>query len=237
MAEKNRCYNNCYETLDTAAKPTSILMMRIFGVLVVIFSVVEFGLGGAASGFLINPAVYNGSWWAGLIPFAVGICGIVTKNRGGVTSIIVLGIIAALVAFAGLIVDALMSSNFSNLTTCIQAVSPYPLSGKTDTSSINTLDASCVSVIKSQFEAGSCYCVSSSASGCLVYAPASKYGCDDIMVMLPILLKSSTAICSAIIFCLIVLASIGCSIVCCSPAVVDPPAKDVVGINTTEKAF
>ena len=249
MAENKCCKGGCCGELDEETHPSSIKMMRIFGVLAVIFSVVEFGLGGAATGFLINPAAYIGSWWVGLVPIAIGICGMITKNRGGVIAIIILGSIARLVAVAGAIVDSYRLSELSGLKTCVRVDSKsyaYSISGATDDTSVSAVTFACLRSFNDYtVPKDRCLCISSTDADCQLYRPNSKYSCDDIMMTLPSVLKSSIAICSILAFCSIVLAAVGCSIVCCTgtaekesttkPAV--QPDNIVVGVNSNPKAY
>ena len=253
MVENKCCKVGGCGELNDETHPSSIMMMRIFGVLAVIFSVAEFGLGGAASGFLVNPEAYVGSWWVGLLSIAIGICGIITKNRGGVITIIVLGSIAMLIAVAGAILDSYRLSYFSSLITCVKVEgwsSDYDISGATDDTSSSAIDVACSrSFSDYTLPKDRCLCTSSSNAGCQSFQPNSKYTCDDIMLTLPSVLKSSIAICSVIAFCSIVLAAVGCSIVCCNGTAkkekaTDPEVQpdnivvgDIVGVNSNSKAY
>ena len=250
MAESKCCKGGCCGELDDETHPSSIMMMRIFSVLAVIFSVVEFGLGGAATGFVINPAAYIGSWWVGLLPIAIGVCGIITKNRGGVIAIIILGSSAMLIAVAGAIIDSYRLSELSSLTTCVKVDSKtyaYSISGATDDTSVSAMSSACLSLFNDyNVPKDRCLCTSSENANCNSFQPNSKYACDDIMVTLPSVLKASIAICSIIAFCSIVLAAVGCSIVCCTgtakeeKTTADPeeqPDNVVIGVNSNPKAY
>ena len=231
--------------LDEETHPSSIRMMRIFGVLAVIFSVAEFGLGGAATGFLVNPVESVGSWWVGLLSIAIGICGILTKNRGGVITIIILGSIAMLIAIAGAILDSYRLSDLSDLKTCVIVDSSSyenSISGATDDTSVSEMTVVCLRSFNDYtVPKDRCLCsTSASDADCLIYQPNSKYSCDDIMMTLPSVLKSSIAICSVIAF---------CSIVCCNGTAkkekaTDPEVQpdnivvgDIVGVNSNSKAY
>ena len=249
MAENKCGKGGCCGELDDETHPSSIMMMRIFSVLAVIFSVVEFGLGGAATGFLIDPEASIGVWWVGLCPIAIGICGMITKNRGGVIAIIILGSFAMLIAVAGAILDSYRLSELSSLKTCVKVDKKYAysISGATDDTSVSAVNAACLyrfndyTVPKDR-----CLCTSSENTNCNIFHPNSKYACDDVMVTLPSVLKASIAMCSIIAFCSIVLAAVGCSIVCCTgtakkeKTTTDPevqPDNIVIGVDSNPKAY
>ena len=239
MAENKCCRGGCCGELDEETHPTSIRMMRIFGVLAVIFSVVEFGLGGAATGILVNPEVYVGSWWVGLLSIAVGICGIIAKSRGGVITIIILGSIAMLTAVAGAIIDSSTLTKLSYLESC-----QFIPARRT----VTYRDVDCDLLSGASEPEVRCFCKRSKYnSNCIIYNPKKKSNdtCDEILVTLPSLLKSSVAVCSVIAFCSIVLAAVGCSIVCCTGTAKkeiatkpeELPDNKILGVDSNSKAY
>ena len=237
MAENKCSKGGCCGELDEETHPTSIRMMRIFGVLAVIFSVVEFGLGGAATGILVNPEVYVGSWWVGLLSIAVGICGIITKSRGGVITIIILGSIAMLTAVAGAIIDSFTLTNLSDLESC-QTIPAWRM--------VTYRDVKCSLLSGASDSVVRCFCKRSKYNdNCIIYKPNPNYTCDDVLVTLPSLLKSSIGVCSVIAFCSIVLAAVGRSIVCCTGTAKketatkpeEQPVNMILGVDSNPKAY
>ena len=240
MAEKG-CCSGCNEA-DDQVRASTLQTMRIFGAILIIVSVIEFGIGAASHGYLSSTKIYVGSWWAGLAALLTGICGVLNKTRGVVILMITFGTIASFIAVAGVVPDAIAAAEFEKLTTCAQlSLEGITYSGADDASAIFS---TCFSnYITKSYD--SCYCISSSTSGCLVYPLNSKYDCADFMTTLPKLVKTSAAMCSVLALCSLVLVSIGFSIVCCSPSIangerVDPPVlvdNFVVGVNSNDKAF
>lgn len=69
-SERKCC--SCDEELDDEVEPSTIRKMRIFGMLLVVFSVTEIGFGIGTPDF--------GCWWAGILPIVIGVCGVETKK-------------------------------------------------------------------------------------------------------------------------------------------------------------
>jgi hypothetical protein len=213
--------------------------MRIFGVILIMFSVIEFGIGATAHGYLSSPKIYLGSWWTGL-------AALLNKTRGVVILMITMGAIANAVAVAGVVIDAMAAAEFSNLTICGRdRYSTYYSSGYyyySGDGSTSLLNARCSGV-----EDDHCFCISTATNYCLKYAlnTNSKYDCAALMTTLPKFLKTSAALCSVLASCSLVLVSIGLSIICSSPSIAKPVTKDptdlvanyLVGVNSNDKAF
>ena len=238
MAEKG-CCGGCNE-LDDQVRASTLQAMRIVGAILIAFSVIEFGIGAAAHDYLSSTTTYLGSWWTGLAALLTGICGVLNKTRGVVILMITMGIIATAVAVAGVVIDVFAAAEFSNLTACSQ------YEGTTfsndDAYGINNI---CFNDDTTSRSYDSCYCISSSNSGCQEYPLNSNYDCAAFQATLPKLVKTSAALCSALAFFSLVLVSIGFSIICCSPSIAKPEKKDptglvdnyVVGVNSNERAF
>jgi hypothetical protein len=244
MAEDG-CCSGCSE-LDDQVRASTLQTMRIFGVILIIVSVVEFWIGATAHGYMSSSTIYLGSWWTGLAALLTGICGVVNKTRGVVILMITMGAIATAVAVAGVVIDAIAAAEFSNITYCGQ-LQPTPgviYSGDGGTAEYLKLYNACFfNYVSTSYD--SCFCISSSTSGCQEYAINSKYDCTAFMTTLPKYVKTSAALCSVLAFCSLVLVSIGFSIICCSPSIAKPEKKDptglvdnfVVGVNSNDKAF
>jgi hypothetical protein len=240
MAEKG-CCGGCNE-LNDQVRASTLQAMRIVGAILIVFSVTEFGIGAAAHDYLSSPDMYLGSWWTGLAALLTGICGVLNKTRGVVILMITMGTIATAVAVAGVVIDVIAAAEFSNLTACSQYVANKGITfSNDDTYSINNI---CFNDDTS-LSYDSCYCISSSDSGCQEFSLNSKYDCAAFQATLPKLVKTSAALCSALAFCSLLLVSIGFSIICCSPSIAKPEKKDptglvdnvVVGVNSNERAF
>jgi hypothetical protein len=240
MAEKG-CCGGCDE-LDDHVRASTLQAMRIVGAILIVLSVTEFGIGAAAHDYLSSTTIYLGSWWTGLAALLTGICGVLNKTRGVVILMISIGTVASAVAVAGVVIDVIAAAEFSNLTACSQYVVDRGTTFSDD-------DAYGIYNVcfndDTSLSYDSCYCISSSDSGCLEYPLNSKYDCAAFKTTLPKLVKTSAALCSALAFCSLVLVSIGFSIICCSPSIAKREKKDpgalvdnfVVGVNSNERAF
>ena len=244
MAEDG-CCSGCSE-LDDQVRASTLQTMRIFGAILIIFSVIEFGIGAAAHSYLSSPKIYLGSWWSGLAALITGICAVLKKTRGVVILIITFGTIASVIAVAGVVIDALAAADFENLIACGQMGSNLALTYSEGTSytEMNTIYYTCFNnYVATSYD--SCYCISSSTSGCQTYGLNSNYDCLAFKATLPKLVKTSAAMCSVLAICSLVLVSIGFSIICCSPTIGTVVRKEpaglvdnfVVGVNSNDKAF
>ena len=241
MAEDG-CCSGCNE-LNDQVQASTLQTMRILGVILIVFSVIEFGIGAAAHGYLSSTTIYLGSWWTGLAALITGICGVLNKTRGVVISMITMGAIATAVAVAGVVIDAIAAAEFSNLTMCGQLKPLQGVSYSGDGDYTKVYYACFKGYTVTSYD--SCFCISSSNSNCQEYAISSKYDCLAFMTKLPKFVKASAALCSVLALCSLVLVSIGFSIICCSPSIAKPVKKDptdlvdnfVVGVNSNNKAF
>ena len=216
-------------------------MMRIVGVIVIVFAVVEFGLGASADSFLNNSPYFGGCWWTGILSFLTGIFGLVIKSKTGGMIMGVLGTAATLAALVGMLLDSVSSNRISRLTACgqIDELGDVFVTGATNDASTSYIMDQC------DFQStSSCYCVSTAFSGCNPYDVISKYNCNDLQTLLPKLLKSSVAFCCAIALCSFILAVSGYTIACSSVASNDDkemstdlqkPTNVAVGMDFADK--
>jgi hypothetical protein len=224
MAEDG-CCSGCNELNDQV--PASTLQtMRILGVILIVVSVIEFGIGATAHGYRSSSTIYLGSWWTGLPALLTGICGVLNKTRGVVISMITMGAIATAVAVAGVVIDAIAATEFSHIKSCARY----------------SYDRGGICKYKSEGKEN-CYCTSLKDTNCHQFEVADKYDCDQFERTLPKYVKSSAAVCSILALCSLVLVSIGFLIICQSIA--KPVTKDptglvdnvVVGVNSNDEAF
>jgi hypothetical protein len=241
MAEDG-CCSGCNE-LDDQVRASTLQTMRIFGVILIIVSVTEFGIGATAHGYLSSSTIYLGSWWTGLAALLTGICGVLNKTRGVVIMMITMGAIATAVAVAGVVIDAITAAELTNITMCGRKLKPLGATYSGDGDYTKVFYACFNGYITTSYD--SCFCIGSSDSSCKEYAVSSKYDCPAFMTTLPKLMKASAALSSVLALCSLVLVSIGFSIICCSPSIAKPVKKDptglvdnfVVGVNSNDKAF
>ena len=225
MAEDG-CCSGCNE-LNDQVQASTLQTMRILGVILIVFSVIEFGIGAAAHGYLSSTTIYLGSWWTGLAALITGIYGVLNKTRGVVISMITMGAIATAVAVAGVVIDAIAAVEFTNLYNCARW-RYYP----------HYYDCGF-----QNFGNDHCYCSSSKDSNCHKFKVSPIYDCDQFETTLPKLLTTSVALCFILALCSLALVSIGFLIIC--PSIAKAVTKDptglvdnfVVGVNSNDKAF
>ena len=111
----------CAETKpDVLALEISI---RVLGALIILFSVIEIGVGGAAYSFLTNVKV--GAWWGSLLPIAAGVLALIYKPRGILIAAIVVSVIGAVVAVIASAVDGASAFIISLEQACVSSSGVY----------------------------------------------------------------------------------------------------------------
>ena len=98
-------------------------IIKAFGVLSVLFSIIEFGLGGAAYAFFTNYKF--GAWWGAIIPFISGELAIVKSPKSVVISVLVFSIFAVIVATIGAVFDSQAASVFASVVSCLSSGGTY----------------------------------------------------------------------------------------------------------------
>lgn len=102
------------EELDGIFDIMRIMFLRIFGAFVILLSIIEFILGGAARNFLNNSKA--GSWWAGIIDIVAGYLGLAHEIRRLVTATCMISFLAVIVAAIGAASDGMNFMTIKLLT-------------------------------------------------------------------------------------------------------------------------
>jgi hypothetical protein len=209
---------SCTNGIETVTSQSHIRIIRVFGVLTLFFSIIEFGVGGAVYSFLDN---YNlGAFWVSLLALFAGFCATGSLNRGWVTGACVLASISIPIAFVASIRDGLSSPGFLLLSACA--------SGHTSSTGVKLYgDKSdhmaaqmCLMGSGAAFVQHGCYCVTAGGSACGQYTLSSttmsaKMDCGNVLTTYSSGLAASTAMCVLLLLLVLCLSIISCVILCC----------------------
>jgi hypothetical protein len=163
-------------------KPQLILAMRIFGAIIALFSIVQFGIGGAAYSYFTN--VKLGAWWGSILTFVAGLLGAYSKPKGTIIAGIVVGSIAFIIAAIGSSVDGVAALVFASENVCISS------SGTISGDSTYSSQVALCQLVEPGFD---CVCASALSSyswTCFEYN--GHPNCADIITAYPSLLKASS---------------------------------------------
>eukprot|EP01038_Epipyxis_sp_PR26KG_P016408 gene16408-22373_t len=196
--------------------------MRIFGGILLVLGIVEFGIGGTIYGFLTN--VHLGGWWAGILAVVSAILALVSTNRAVVVTGGVFAGIGIIIAIIAAIVDGLSSNVFRAFDGCYN-----PTNGQT----YGDFNLFCSTITSTSHN---CWCYqtvsATSSTTCFGYNLASGDNCDGILTKYAHLLSASTAFCSLIAIILLVYCIFTCVQCCCTPQEVPAPPVVVQGTAT-----
>jgi hypothetical protein len=101
------------------------IALKIVACIVILLSIIEFGVGGAASSRMVG-VVIPAAWWGGLISIIAGILALVAYNRGFIIAASVISSIAILIAIIAAIYDSaartLLPTTYSSLLSASAAI-------------------------------------------------------------------------------------------------------------------
>jgi hypothetical protein len=97
--------SKCCAENEKADKFALGVAIRVFGGLLVLFSIVELGVGGTAYTFLTN--VKLGGWWGAILTLVAGVLGLVYKPKSVIISAIVISIFGIIIALVAASVDVI----------------------------------------------------------------------------------------------------------------------------------
>ena len=222
------------EELDGITDSMHIMFLRIFGALALLFSIIEFILGGAAWNFLNNSKV--GSWWAGIIAIIAGYLGVAYTTRRRVIATCVISFLAVIVAAVGAAYDGM---NFMTINLLTAASSMDPSFGAiTNYGSSTDWDRADKCLVQANpIVYNSCYCVGSrednicSRYSLTTYSTSVYMNCGNIFTTYNSLLIASTAFCVLILISTLALFIVTTIVLCCpgkSYAIGVPPVTPKV---------
>ena len=231
---------------DVIEDESSLMVMKLLGVVTLVFSVIELGVGGAAFGGLYN--VKYGGWWIAFLSVPAGVGALLANKRIWVTATVVVAILAAILSFISTVIDGLAASTMHTFVTCgsfgdqdkvlsaLYCATDYYYSGALAYSSYRKV---------SQF----CSCIPKSGKTCYNYMVskpvASVKDCSDLLTSFPMLLDASTVFSTLLLISTIGLSTIGIMILTCPAGYVGgekrseeypdnstvPPENGLVGVK------
>ena len=201
----------CCDCPDTRLDSVHVLLMRIIGVLCIIFGLIEFGVGGGIHNYLTN--VTYGAWWCAILTIAAGITAVVSLDRKWVVSTCVFASVSCLITLVGAVLDGIQSTRFMNLTAC-SSNNRFNYGDAADYAAADACEASYNSAFNG------CYCVSKGGRNCGEYllspfAIEYKQNCGNILGNYANMLAASTAMCVISLILVFFLAVMTCTILVC----------------------
>jgi hypothetical protein len=215
----------CCDCPDTRLDSVHALLLRIIGVICIIFGLIEFGVGGAIHNYLTN--VTYGAWWCAILVIAAGITAVVSLDRKWVVSTCVFASVSCLITLVGTVLDGIQSTKFLALTAC-SSNGKYNYGDAADYNAADACELSFNSVDNG------CYCVSKGGNNCAEYllspfAVEYKQNCGNILGNYANMLSASTAICVFSLIFVFFLAVLSCIILVCPSRTVGARGKSNEG--------
>jgi hypothetical protein len=236
---------------DVIEDEFSLMAMKLLGVVILVFSVIELGVGAAAYGALYN--VKYGGWWIGILSFPAGVGALLANKRIWVTATVVAAILAAILAFVSTVYDGLGASLMHTFVTC---------GGYGDQSKIleasycanNNFYSSSYTYSNLRKISEWCSCIPKNGKSCYTYYVSYPQGsvesCNDLLTSYPMLLDASTVFSFLLLITTIGLSTVGIMILTCPAGYMGgekkteevpdnnavPPDNGLVGVNGNSDA-
>ena len=239
------------DTEDVIEDEFSLMVMKLLGVVILLFTIIELGVGGAAYGALYN--VKYGGWWIGFLSFPAGVGALLASKRIWVTATVIAAILAAILAFISTVIDGLAASTMHTFVTC---------GGYGDQSKIYEASSCAYNYITtrsysySQYKSVSeiCSCLPKTGNTCYTYYVSYPQGsvksCNDLLTSFPMLLDASTIFSTLLLITTIGLSTVGIMVLTCPAGYMGgekkteevpdnnavPPDNGLVGVNGNSDA-
>ena len=221
------------ETEDLIEDEFSLMIMKIVGVVVIVFSIIELGVGASAFGAL--QSVKYGGWWICLVSVPAGGAAIFANKRTYVMGTAILAVLAAVLSFISTIIDGIGGTALNKLTTCSGASVLYyqiyggylsPKSAIAGQCLIDFYRKSAISTYKTGF---GCSCITDDAKDCFDYwvsYPATTVKtCDDLMKSFPKRVDASAVFSAFLLLLTIALSVVSIMILACPAGVLGGNGK------------
>jgi hypothetical protein len=137
QVERSGCSCDGSEDYSGEQFSPDFIALKIVACIVILLSIIEFGVGGAVSSTVVG-VVISGAWWGGLISIIAGILALVAYNRAFIIAASVISPIAIIIAAIGAFYDGaarrVLSTTYSSLLSAsaginsIIAISTFVLS-------------------------------------------------------------------------------------------------------------
>lgn len=197
----------CCSQNDKPDKFVITIATRVIGAVLIVLSVVEFGVGGTAFGYFTNYS--TGGWWGAIASFIAGILAVISKPRGVTIAGAVISSIGILAAIAASYLDAIDFLFFSSLQTCVSSSSGTFYGVLTPQTEYQV--ATCLSPSSTNFD---CLCTGSVATVYSCYAYNGHSNCGDILTTYPQLLSTSSGLTAALSALCFIYAILACVSAC-----------------------
>jgi hypothetical protein len=196
--------------------------LKAFGCILVMLSIFEFGVAGAASNITLENG--GGFWGGGVLSIIAGFLAVLSRNRGVVIAAIVIGSIAIIIAIYGAVADGAAN----NIALRVKACSSQSSYG----SSINDYGSNdyysqsrrCLADVGTNVVPDRCYCSTTGVffgffPDCDEYtisptARSTGQNCEVLFTSYPSLLEGSTALNSLISIFSLVMTILACVVTC-----------------------
>lgn len=221
---------SCGDPLSKIADNVHVKLLRIFGALTVIFSIIEAIIGILIYKFTVNYTL--GAWWISILAFLAGVCAIGTKSRGWVTGACVLATASVAVTLIGSIMDSIAASILIDLSACVSKDSNNLKQNYGNSRDYSRAD-DCILLDGTSHVVDGCYCVTDRGNYCGQFTISSfsrnyGMGCKNVIDTFPKMLVSSAAATVLTLACVIAVAVVSCVVLCCPTrsSLIQYPAKD-----------
>jgi len=197
-----------------------VLAMRVCGVLMILFSIVEFGIGGAAYRIFVD--FKAGAWWAAILPFIAGVFAVVSQPKGIIIAGIVVSSLGVVTTLVGAITDSLSHDFALSQTACCSYSSTSSCYSDSSSTAVSLLDvAECIAGSANALDyldGNFCECVDVNNFCWLFEGEKSLGDCAIIFTTWPSLLSASTGVCAWLLIISFTYAILGCMSACsCCP--------------------
>lgn len=206
----------CTTVKDNKLNDTFVYLrtpIRILGGITVLFSILEFGVGGFCYGFLVSPNfVGAGAFWAGLTYFILGVLCLWLRTKAVAIAALIMSIIAWVIGLGGVGLDGSVSTIVNNSLACSQMITGVGFGPKyTDYGYPKAYTGADVCFFKSYptVQNNNCYCSTTVLPAYDIDAKAKCYtlqlspsaaNCGDIFTKYGPALKASAGLCAFLTF-------------------------------------
>lgn len=214
---------SCDGSIDYRGEQFSSIFvaLKILAFIVIVLSITEFGVGGAAANVVIGQL--GGAWWGGILSVLAGLLAFVAYNRGYIIAALVIGSVAILLAISAAYVETLVLAVLLNITACTSQSSSKALPQDYGSESGYKDSRACITRAGTKVIPDRCYCSKKSTffisaySYCEEYAltssaTASGMNCGSLFTSYPSLLFGSRVINILIIVFTILMLTVSCVI-------------------------
>lgn len=99
------------------------LPIRVIGAIMIVFSIIEFGVGGFCYGFLVSEHMIGaGAFWAGLMYFILGCLCVWMRTKAVCMGALCMAVVSWVVGLAGVGLDGSVATNVNNSLACSQLI-------------------------------------------------------------------------------------------------------------------